>query len=155
MNMGPEEKLRQLGLKLPSPPKPAGTYSPAVRVGSLLFVAGQVPSLEGELKFKGKLGKDLSVEQGYQAAKLAALNSLSVAKSVVGSLDMIEAVPKMIGFVNSADDFDQQPKVVNGASELFVELFGEKGRPARTSVGVNSLPSNVSVEVEVTFQIKE
>ncbi len=152
--MNPEAKIKQLGLKLPEPPKPVGAYAPAVRIGTLLFVSGQVPLVEGEIKYRGKVGRELTIDDGYEAARIAAMNCLSIAKSIVGDLDEVEGVVKLTGFVNCADDFDQQPKVVNGASELFIEIFGEAGRPARTSVGVNSLPSDAAVEIEVTFRIQ-
>ncbi len=149
-----EDDIAKLGLKLPKPPKPVGTYVPTVRVGNLIYTSGQGPSVEGELRHKGKIGKDLTLEQGYEAARLAALNCLSAVKAEIGDLDKVERVIKVTGFVNSADGFNKQPQVMNGATELLVKLFEQEGYPARTSIGVNELPNDIAVEVEMIVQVK-
>lgn len=150
----PEEKLRQKGFVLPEPPKPIGTYLPAVRSGNILFVSGMIPKIAGQPSPKGKVGRDLTPQEGYDAARLCALNALASAKMELGGLDRISRVIKVVGYVASAEGFADQPVVINGASDLLVDVFGERGRHARVSVGVAELPSNVPVEVEVTFEIK-
>jgi len=146
-----EEHAKSIGVTIPQPAKPVGAYVPAVRDGRLLFTAGQGPLKEGVPVLKGKVGQDLTVEQGYEAARLATLNCLAAAKSVLGTLDQIERVVKVNGYVNSAPGFTEQAKVMNGASDLLGQIFGEKGRHARTSVGVNELPMNIAVEVELVL----
>lgn len=150
-----EKKLEEMGLELPAAPKPVAAYIPAIQSGNMVFTSGQIPFLNGELKFKGKLGKEVSIEEGYEAAKLCALNCLSVIKAVIGDLDRIEQVVKVNGFVNSVPEFSDQPKVINGASELFGNLFGEAGRHARAAVGSINLPMNATCEVEVIVRVKE
>ncbi len=152
--MGYEARIGELGLELPPPAKPLGAYVPAVRVGDLLFLSGVLPMKSGELKYRGKLGKELNVDEGYQAARLAVLNALANAKGELGSLDKVERVVKVVGYVASAAGFDTQPKVVNGASELLVGIFGENGKHARAAVGVNELPLNSPIELELTLRIK-
>lgn len=148
------EKLRQLGYELPEPPKPVAAYVPAVRMGNLIFTSGALPMLNGELKFKEEVGGYLnSVETGYEAAKLCALNCLSIINEYAG-LDNVEQIIKVVGFVHSADGFTQQPKVINGASDLLLEVFGDRGKHARSAVGVNELPLNASVEVEMIVQVR-
>lgn len=148
-----EAKLKSMGLELPEVPKPVAAYVPAIKEGDLVFTSGQIPLVNGELKYKGKVGKDFTEAEGYAAAKICALNCLSVIKSQIGSLDNIKQIIKVVGFVNSADDFYMQPKVINGASEFLGELFGEKGQHARSAVGVNALPLNATVEVEMIVKI--
>ena len=150
-----EARLEKLGLTLPATPKPVANYVPAVRVGNLLFVAGQGPSREGKILYQGHVGKDLTIEEGYEAAKACALNILSIVKSEIGSLDKVERIVMLSGFVNSADDFAEQPKVLNGASDLMVELFGDNGKHARAAIGVNVLPFNIAVEVAAIVEVKE
>ncbi len=150
----PEEKLRQKGIVLPEPPKPIGTYLPAVRSGNILFVSGMIPKIAGQPSPKGKVGRDLTPQEGYDAARLCVLNALAAAKTELGSLNQISRVIKVVGYVASAEGFADQPLVINGASDMLVDVFGEKGRHARVSVGVAELPGNVPVEVEVTFEIK-
>lgn len=150
-----ERKLKEMGLSLPEAPKPVAAYVPAVKVDGYVYTAGQIPFVEGELKFKGKLGKDLSVEEGYEAAKICALNALGAIKGAVGDLNKVEQVVKVVGFVNSASGFNQQPAVINGASELLGQLFGESGKHARSAVGVSELPLDAAVEVEMIVKIKE
>lgn len=149
-----EKKLQEMGLELPAAPKPVAAYIPAIQSGNMVFTSGQIPFLNGELKFKGKLGRDLTVEEGYEAAKLCALNCLSVIKAVIGDLDRIEQVVKVNGFVNSVPEFADQPKVINGASELFGNLFGEAGKHARAAVGSINLPMNAACEVEIIVRVK-
>ena len=147
-----EEKLRQMGLELPDPPKPVAAYVPCMRAGNLLFVSGQVPRVKGELKYRGHLGSELTIDDGVQAARHCALNALSAVKKELGSLDRIRRIVKVTGYVSSAAGFNDQPKVLDGASLLLHELLGEKGRHARAAVGVNELPLNVAVEVEMIVE---
>src|SRR5215475_14137355 len=151
--MSYEAKLKALGLELPPPPEPIATYVPAVRAGDLLFLSGVLPMRNGQLAFSGKLGKDLTVEEGMEAAKLCLLNSLAIAKQELGSLDRISRVIKLVGHVASAEGFVQQPQVLNGASDLLVEIFGEAGRHARAAVGAAELPRGAPVEIEVIFSV--
>jgi enamine deaminase RidA (YjgF/YER057c/UK114 family) len=147
-----EDKLKPLGLTLPPAPAPAANYVPWVLEGNLLFIAGQVPrAADGSLPFKGKVGRDLSEKQGYEAARLCALNCLAQAKAALGSLDRIKRVAQVRGFVNCGEDFANQPEVINGASDLIVELFGDKGRHARAAIGSNALPRGVATEVEMVM----
>ena len=152
--MSIELKLQELGLTLPEPAKPVAAYVPAVQVSGMVYTSGQIPLVKGEVKYKGKLGSDFTVEEGYEAAKICALNCLAAAKGVIGNLDRIEKVVKVVGFVNSAPGFTDQPKVVNGASELLGKVFGPAGEHARSAVGVAELPLGVAVEIEMIFQIK-
>ena len=152
--MSIELKLQELGLTLPEPAKPVAAYVPAVQVSGTVYTSGQIPLVKGEVKYKGKLGQEFTVEEGYEAAKICALNCRAAAKGVIGNLDRIEKVIKVVGFVNSAPGFTDQPKVVNGASELLGKVFGPAGEHARSAVGVAELPLGVAVEVEMIFQIK-
>jgi enamine deaminase RidA (YjgF/YER057c/UK114 family) len=129
------------------------TYVPAVRAGNLLFLSGVLPIQDGQLAFAGKLGRDLTVEQGMEAARLALLNALAIVKQEVGSLDRITRVVKVVGHVASAEGFIQQPQVINGASDLLVAIFGEVGRHARVAVGAAELPRGAPVEIEVILSI--
>jgi enamine deaminase RidA (YjgF/YER057c/UK114 family) len=148
-----EEKLSSLGITLPSTPAPAGSYVPVVVAGNLAFVAGQIPLEAGQVKFKGKVGKDLSIEAGQEAARLCTINALAQLKAALGSLDRIKRVVKVAGFVNCEPSFSDQPKVINGASDLLVQVFSEKGKHARAAVGVSSLPLGSAVEVEFIVEI--
>ncbi|MGQ9797963.1 MAG: RidA family protein [Ignavibacterium sp.] len=149
-----EEKIKQLGYELPEVAKPLAAYIPAKQVGNLIMTSGQVPVVKGEMKYVGKVGKDLSEEEAQKAAQVCALNCLAAIKSVIGSLDYIEEVIKLTVFVNSANDFTAQPKVANGASELIGKIFGDKGLHVRSAVGVNQLPLNAAVEVEMIVRVK-
>ncbi len=149
-----EKKLQQLGITLPEPPKPVAAYVPGVVVDKFIYTAGQIPFVNGQLKYKGKAGKDVSVEDAYEAAKICVLNCLSIVKSLAGSLDNVEKVVKVVGFVNSAEGFDQQPKVINGASELLGQIFGDTGAHARSAVGVSELPLGATCEVELIVKLK-
>ncbi len=148
-----ERKLKELQLELPSAPQPLATYVPAVRVGDLLFLSGVLPMRGGQLAFSGKLGRELTIEQGMEAARLALLNALAIAKQELGTLDRVVRVVKVIGHVASAEGFVQQPQVLNGASDLLVEIFGESGRHARAAVGAAELPRGAPVEIELIFSI--
>ncbi|HOP50693.1 MAG TPA: RidA family protein [Ignavibacteriales bacterium] len=149
-----ELKLKEMGITIPEAPKPLAAYVPAVKEGNLVFTSGQLPMSEGQLKYKGKLGKDISEEDAKAAAKLCAINCLSVVKSVIGSLDNIERILKVVAFVNSAEDFTAQPAIANGASEFFVEVFGDAGKHSRSAVGVSQLPLGAPVEVEIIVKVK-
>jgi enamine deaminase RidA (YjgF/YER057c/UK114 family) len=153
MKMSYEAKLRDLGLTLPPPPKPVANYVPAVRVGELLFLSGVLPSRDGSLFMTGKLGEALSVEQGKEAAQIAALNALAIVKAEIDSLDRVVRVVKMIGYVASASGFTDQPQVLNGASDLLVAVFGDAGRHARVAVGAAELPRQAPVEIELILQV--
>lgn len=148
-----EQTLVSLGITLPTPPAPAGSYVPVVIAGSLAFVAGQIPVEAGQVRFKGKVGKDIPLEAGQQAARLCTINALAQLKAALGTLDRIKRVVKVTGFVNCEPSFSDQPKVVNGASDLLVQVFGEKGRHARAAVGVGSLPLESAVEVEFIVEV--
>ena len=148
-----EERLEKLGLVLPSVPPAGGNYVPAVRAGNLLFTAGNVP-FHPSGGYRGRVGAELSQEEGYEAARLCVLNCLAGVKAAIGDLDLIERVVKVTGFVNAGTGFDRFPLVVNGASDLLVSLFGENGRHARTALGL-FVPDNYAVEVEMVLQLRE
>ena len=154
MLMKIENKLKELGLSLPEVPKPVAEYIPAKIVGNLVFCSGQGPVKEGKFVYIGKLGGKLSLNEGYEAAKICALNCLAAIKSVIGSLDNIDEIINLRGFVNSTPDFYRQPEVINGASELIVKIFGEKGKHTRCALGTSVLPSNIPVELEMIVSIK-
>ena len=149
-----EDRLKSLGLVLPEVPAPLAAYVPAKKVGQVIFTAGQLPLLKGELICKGLLGQDVDVEQAYQAARICTLNALAAIKGVVKDLDQIVQVVRVVGYVASTSTFTQQPAIVNGASELLLEIFGEVGKHARSAIGVASLPLNASVEIELTVEVK-
>ncbi|MCA1958335.1 MAG: RidA family protein [Nitrospira sp.] len=151
--MSYEAKLRDLGLALPPPPKPVANYVPAVRAGELLFLSGVLPMQDGKLCMTGKLGEVLSVEQGKEAAQIAALNALAIVKAEIDSLERVVRVVKMIGYVASASGFTDQPQVLNGASDLLVAVFGAAGRHARVAVGAVELPRQAPVEIELILQV--
>jgi enamine deaminase RidA (YjgF/YER057c/UK114 family) len=151
-----ENKLRTLGLTLPEPPVPAAHYIPYVRVGPLLFVGGNTGRLNGEPHAHvGKVGVRVTLEQAYEMARRCALNHLAIIKSALGDLDRVERFVKMIGYVNVAPGFTQMPQVVNGASDLFIEIWGKRGEHARAAVGVASLANDAPVETEVIVQVRE
>lgn len=148
-----EAKLKQLGLVLPDPPKPVANYVPVVRVGNLLFLSGVLPSRDGQLIMTGKLGQELSIEQGVEAARVAVLNGISIIRSAAGSLDCVKQIVKMVGHIASASGFTDQPQVLNGASDLLVSLFGDAGRHARVAVGAAELPRQAPVEIELIVEL--
>ena len=149
-----EKKLARLGLELPQPPVPVGNYLPAARVGNLVFTSGQTARINGVRRYVGVLGQEVSEADGYLSARDAMLNCLACVKQAVGSLDRVTRVVKVIGFVNVSPEFAGHPSVINGASDLLRQLFGEAGRHARSAVGLSSLPSNVSVEVELVVEVR-
>jgi enamine deaminase RidA (YjgF/YER057c/UK114 family) len=150
-----DAKLTELGLSLPAAAAPVGNYVPATITGNLIFTSGQITLDNGTIAFIGKLGQEFSVEQGYAAARLCAINVISQVKAALGGdLDRVVRVVKVVGFVNSLPDFTDQPAVVNGASDLFVQVFADKGKHARSAVGVSSLPRGVAVEVEAIVEFK-
>jgi enamine deaminase RidA (YjgF/YER057c/UK114 family) len=149
-----DARLAELGIDLGSPAAPAANYVPFVQSGNLIFISGQIPMGAEGLEFQGKLGSDFTVEEGQQAARLCAINLLAQLKVACGGdLDRVRRCIKLGGFVNCGGDFEQQPAVINGASDLMVEVFGDKGRHARAAVGAPSLPFNVAVEVDGVFEI--
>lgn len=148
-----EDKLTQLGLVLPSPGPPAGNYVGAVLVGDLLFVSGHGPRRADHSYMTGKVGRDLTTEQAYEAAKVVMLNCLASVKRAIGDLDRVKRIVKLFGMVNCTADFIEQPQVINGASDLLVELYGESGRHARSAVGMQQLPMNIAVEVEMIVAV--
>jgi enamine deaminase RidA (YjgF/YER057c/UK114 family) len=148
----PADRLRELGLSLPPVPPPAGAYLPARRVGSLVFTAGQLPLVDGRLTATGKVGAEIDAEQAHELARQCAVNALAAVDALVG-LNAVRGVVKVVGFVASAPGFTDQPEVVNGASELFAEVFGEAGQHARSAVGVAELPRNAPVEVEIVVEV--
>jgi enamine deaminase RidA (YjgF/YER057c/UK114 family) len=149
-----EQKLKDLGIVLPTPAAPVANYVPFVRTGALLFVSGQICiGADGKLVARGKLGENVSIEEGQQAARTCAVNILAQLKVALGDLDKVVRVVRLGGFINSAPDFLDGPKVMNGASDLMVEVLGDRGRHARTTVGVAALPSDAAVEVEGLFEV--
>jgi len=148
-----EEKIKQMGITITEAAKPLAAYIPALQVGNLVMTSGQVPIEGGAIKYQGKVGKDLSEEEGKEAAKLCAINCLSAIKSVIGNLDKIKRIIKLTVFVSSAEGFTSQPKVANGASEFIVEVFGDSGKHVRSAVGVSELPLNSAVEIEMIVEV--
>lgn len=150
-----ETKLKELGLELPNPPVPAANYIGYVRVGNLLFIGGNIGRINGVLKYRGKVGAGVTLEQAYDAARNCALNHLATMKVALGDLDRVERIVKVLGYVNVAPDFIDMPKVINGESDLLIQVFGERGQHTRAAVGVASLSQDSPVETEVTVQVKE
>ena len=149
------ERLKDLGIVLPKPVQPLANYVPYRWSGSLLFISGQIPLQNDSLPYLGKVGVDLSIEQGQAAARLCAINILAQVNAALnGNLDLVDACLKLGGFVNCAPDFSAQPTVINGASDLMVDVFRDKGRHARAAVGSNALPRNVAVEIDAIFQCR-
>jgi len=142
-----------MGLELPAPGRPVANYVPAVCTGNLVFLSGHGPVLENGSLIKGKIGADLTLEEGYIAARHVALVLLASLKSEIGDLDKVRRVVKLLGMVNCTPDFVDQPKVINGASDLLVELFGDRGKHARAAVGMNALPLNIAVEIEMIVEV--
>ena len=154
-NMSPEAKLKELGLQLPTPPVPIASYLPWRRAGQLLYLSGQGPRDEAGKISIGRLGRDCSVERGYADARRVGLQLLGTIRAAIGSLDGVEAVIKLLGMVNAEPDFGDQPKVINGCSEVLIEVLGERGKHARSAVGMGSLPNGMTVEVEAIILIKD
>ncbi len=153
--MTPEEKLKSLGIELPGAPKPLGSYVPFVRTGNLVYLSGMLPLSGGKLTMTGKVGESVTLEEAAEAARTTAINALAVLKSAVGSLDKVKRCVRIEGYVSSAQDFTDQPKVLNGASNLVFEVLGEAGLHTRTAVGVNILPLNTPVEISFIFEVTE
>lgn len=149
-----EEKLKELGIEILDVPEPLGAYKPAVISGNLIFVSGQLPIENGKLRYKGRVGEEVSIEDGIHASRIASLNALSIMKKELGDLDKIRRILKITGYVSSASNFDMQAKIVNGASEFFHMVFGEDGIHARAAVGVCGLPLGAPVEIEVIAEIR-
>ena len=149
-----DKKLKDLGITLMEPSKPVANYVKAVRAGNLIFLAGHGPVKTDGTYVTGKVGRDLTIEQGYDAAKLTAIGLLSTLKAEVGDFNKVKRVVKVLGMVNCHSDFADHPKVINGCSDLLVAVFGEKGKHARSSVGMNSLPMNTSVEIEIIVEVE-
>ena len=151
--MSAEQNLKKLNINLPKAPDPVGAYVASKIVGNLIFISGQIPFDSGGKLIKGKVGKELSLEQAQEAAKFCALNLLAQLKKICGSLDKVKGCVKITGYVNSIDSFVDQPKVINGASDLISNVFGDKGKHTRAAVSANSLPLGAAVEVEGIFEI--
>jgi len=150
-----EARLKEKGIVLATPSSPVANYVNAVRVGNLLYLAGKGPTKPDNTNITGKVGRDLTIEQGYEAARLTAINHLAVIKNELGSLNKVKRIVKVLGMVNCTEDFKDQPKVINGYSDMMVEIFGEKGKHARSAVGMYALPFNMAVEVEVIVEIEQ
>jgi enamine deaminase RidA (YjgF/YER057c/UK114 family) len=149
-----EQKLKEKGITLTTPSAPIANYVNAVRVGNLLYLSGKGPTKADGTNITGKVGEDITIEEGYQAARLAGINHLAVLKAELGSLNKVKRIVKVLGLVNCKSSFTEQPKVINGYSDLMVEIFGDKGKHARSAVGANALPANISVEVEVIVEVE-
>ena len=152
--MNPEANLAQAGFTLPSPPAAAGSYVPTVRTGNLLYCAGTISMLNGQMTHSGQVGKEQTVESAKKSAEICALNTLANIKAAVGSLDQVARIVMVNGFVNAVDGFTDSPAVINGASDLFVQVFGEAGKHARAAVAVNGLPRGSTVDVQVVVELK-
>lgn len=149
-----EEKIESMGIKLPNPPTPAGSYIPVVKVGNLLYISGQIPMEDGKVLFTGKVSDD-NLETAQKSAKICAINILAQIKREVGNLEKVSKIIRLSGFVNSSAEFYQHPKVINAASDLLFEIFGEKGKHSRIAVGVASLPLNSMTEIDAIIQFEE
>jgi enamine deaminase RidA (YjgF/YER057c/UK114 family) len=149
-----ENRLKALGYELPNPPTPAANYIGYVQVGNLLYIGGNIGRINGVIKYRGKVGAEISVEQAYDAARNCALNHLATMKAALGDLDKVERIVKVLSYINVAPGFTEMPKVANGESDLLVQLFGERGGHTRAAIGVASLSQDAPVENEVTVQVK-
>ena len=150
-----EAKLEQMGIKIPAAVTPVANYVPAVRAGNLIFLSGHGPFNEEGSLISGKVGADLTVEQGYEAARRIAIGLLGSLKAEIGDLDKVKRIVKLLGLVNCTAEFADQPKVINGASDFLVEVFGDKGKHARSAVGTNALPLNIAVEIEMIVEVED
>jgi enamine deaminase RidA (YjgF/YER057c/UK114 family) len=150
-----EEKLNEMGIKIPEAAKPVASYVPFRRVGNLIYISGQDCRVNGKLKYEGKVGRDVTEKEAYEAARITAINLLAILKSAIGNLDKVVKIVNLHGFVNSADGFVRQPMVINGASDLLLEIFGEKGKHSRCALSANELPFNTPVEIEMIVEVKE
>lgn len=154
MSKSPEAILKELGLNLPEAPQPLGAYVPVVRAGHLLFLSGMLPLISGKLQYQGKLGKDLTIEQGYESARTAVLNALAVVRQEIGDLSRVAQVVRLTGHVASAPGFTQQAAVLNGASDLLLKIFGERGKHARLALGAAELPLSAPIELELIIALE-
>ncbi|MEG0805741.1 MAG: RidA family protein [Lachnospiraceae bacterium] len=150
-----EQKMQELGLTLPDPIKPVGTYCPFKQVGNVIFFSGQGPLWNGEFFYNGKVGRDITKEEGYQAARMTGLNVIAQIKAAIGDLDRVKQFVNVLGYVNCVDEFTEQPYVINGFSDLIKEIFGEKGNHARCAVPSGTLPMNTSVEIHAVIEVEE
>jgi len=148
-----KERLKDLGISIPNAPKPAGSYVPVVLTGKLAFVSGQIPIKDGQVVYQGKVGDTQSIGDAQEAAKLCVINGLAQIEAYCGTLDNLEKIIKISGFVNSTKDFTEHPKVINAASDLLMKIFDEKGRHSRIAIGVSSLPLNATVEIDMVVEI--
>ena len=151
--MNPSQRLRELGFTVPTAPKPLAAYIPAVKTGNLIFTAGQLPLVDGQMAGVGKVGGEISVERGRELAEIAALNALAAVETIT-SIDNILRIVRVVGYVNGVPGFTNQPAVINGASEFFVKIWEDAGRHARSAIGVAELPLNAPVEIELTVEIR-
>jgi enamine deaminase RidA (YjgF/YER057c/UK114 family) len=152
--MSVEERLKELGVEIPPAARPVANYVPAVRTGNLVFLSGHGP-VEKDRLITGKLGRDLTVEEGYQAARTVSVGLLGSLKALIGDLEKVRRIVKLLGMVNCDPNFKDQPQVINGASDLLVEAFGERGRHARSAVGMNALPLDIAVEIEMIVEVED
>ena len=148
-----KKRLKDLGISIPNAPKPAGSYVPVVLTGKLAFVSGQIPIKDGQVVYQGKVGDTQSIDNAQEAAKLCVINGLAQIEAYCGTLDNLEKIIKISGFVNSTQDFTEHPKVINAASDLLMKIFDEKGRHSRIAIGVSSLPLNATVEIDMVVEI--
>ena len=148
-----KERLNDLGISIPNAPKPAGSYVPVVLTGKLAFVSGQIPIKDGQVVYQGKVGDTQSIDDAQEAAKLCVINGLAQIEAYCGTLDNLEKIIKISGFVNSTKDFTEHPKVINAASDLLMKIFDEKGRHSRIAIGVSSLPLNATIEIDMVVEI--
>lgn len=151
----PEAKLAALGIELSTPSAPVANYVNAVRVGNMIFLSGKGPLKADGENITGKVGSDLTIEEGYEAARITGINQLSVLKAELGNLNKVKRCVKVLGMVNAVPEFTDHPKVINGFSDLMVEVFGERGKHARAAVGMGSLPSNIAVEIEMIIEVQD
>ena len=149
-----EHKIQNLGFELPEIAKPVANYVPAVKSGNYVFSSGNGPLVKGEWNAKGKLGRELTLEDGYDCTKIAVLNCLAAVKSLIDDLDRIKQIVRIVGYVNSAPGFEEQPKVIDGASDLIVKIFGKRGEHSRLAIGVSELPFGIPVEVEMIVEVE-
>jgi enamine deaminase RidA (YjgF/YER057c/UK114 family) len=152
--MSTEKRLKEMGIELPDVPKPLGSYVPCVQTGNLLFLSGMLPLRDGKLLKTGRVSESVTLDEAQECAKQAVINAMSVIKKMIGSLDKISQCVRLTGYVASANDFTDQPKVMNAASDLLFEVFGEAGRHARVAVGVSVLPLNSPLEIDFIFEVK-
>lgn len=155
MTISTAARLEELGVKLPAVSAPLAAYVSAKRLGNTLYISGQGPIVDGKIVAQGKLGRDLSIEDGIAAARLSAVNALAAIAHAIGDLDRVRGIVKLNGYVNSADDFDKQHLVINGASEFLVSVLGERGKHARAAIGTNALPMNMPVEIELVVEVED